>query len=387
MSFALDVGERGGAGWGAKGAEVTGADFWAYALYAPTYLHGPTHQFADFHAQFRRLSQARADKGKRHPDGPPGGWAPPPGSAAEVARMLGTVGAMFVASVSVYMPTVVWYYLRSTALDVGPRPRRRAGLGRGFGGLRLTGSSSSPRAAGGAAELPAVPAVGLRPAVPGLHVPAEPLDLRDLAGERPAERRPGAARHARVLPAVLRVPLPPLELVPQDLARLLPQVHLPAPRRRLARPRPRRRLLRRPPRLQGTEEIDREALPPAPGLRGTDGDARGAHLRQVEWALWGAINLAVLATEKALRAGFRAYREPNAAVRALNQALVMQLQLLIFPPFGYTLSPAGPRGGGWRPQRLDLARTHVPFFQLNLAFALLNNLRLGPALDAAPGWW
>ena len=129
MSFALDVGERGGAGWGAKGAEVTGADFWAYALYAPTYLHGPTHQFADFHAQFRRLSQARADKGKRHPDGPPGGWAPPPGSAAEVARMLGTVGAMFAASVSVYMPTVVWYYLRSTALDVGPRPGRRRGPG------------------------------------------------------------------------------------------------------------------------------------------------------------------------------------------------------------------------------------------------------------------
>ena len=111
------------------------------------------------------------------------------------------------------------------------------------------------------------------------------------------------------------------------------------------------------------------------------------HGSKREWVSWGFLNFALLLAEQGLRARCRWYRQPNFAVRAVNQAFVQTMHLVLFPAF--VNSPRVTQTG----DRLDVKAAdwgaHWHFLRWNLAFATLNNLRLGPpeAMDLQPGFW
>ena len=111
------------------------------------------------------------------------------------------------------------------------------------------------------------------------------------------------------------------------------------------------------------------------------------HGSRGEWATWGFLNFLILLAEQGLRERCRWYRQPNVAVRAVNQAFVQTMHLLLFPPF--VNSPRVTQTGEQLNIKAANWGAHWHFLRWNLAFAVLNNLRLGrsEAVDHLPGFW
>jgi len=104
------------------------------------------------------------------------------------------------------------------------------------------------------------------------------------------------------------------------------------------------------------------------------------------WVVWGFLNYTILLFEQGLRKRFHWYRQPNFVVRALNQAFVIEMQMFLFPAFVNS-----PTVGTLEDPRVSKANwgAHKSLLKWNFAFAVLNNLRLGPAnqMDELPGFW
>ena len=334
VSYCLDVGEEAHYQKGASAATardlVSAEDFFVYVTYAPLYLHGPLVQYRTFSDQWRRrvLDSASTEKlGKKGQAAevvlkPVGSVA---SAAQEVAGMLGLVAVLATLLHTVYMPTVIFYNLRSPAVETQrPVPVEHFS----YAHLNFLQSFLASHT------------------IFGLSRACAQVDGLMVSHDTPVSHfraSTSLSHHWNWFHTTWR-----------DF--FMKYIYLPL----------------------GGGYL---------GLLAVVAFSVKLHGSKREWVSWGFLNFALLLAEQGLRARCRWYRQPNFAVRAVNQAFVQTMHLVLFPAF--VNSPRVTQTG----DRLDVKAAdwgaHWHFLRWNLAFATLNNLRLGPpeAMDLQPGFW
>jgi D-alanyl-lipoteichoic acid acyltransferase DltB (MBOAT superfamily) len=334
VSYCLDMGEKAHYLKGASAATardlVSAEDFFVYVTYAPLYLHGPLVQYSSFSDQWgqRVLDSASSEKLGKKGQGAelvlkPVGSV---GSAAkELAGMLGLTAVLTTLLHSVYMPTVMFYNLRSPAVETqGPVPVEHFSY----------------------AHLNFLQAFLASHTIFGLSRACAQVDGLKVNHDTPVSHfraSTSLSHHWNWFHTTWR-----------DF--FLKYIYLPL----------------------GGGYL---------GLLCVVAFSVDLHGSRGEWATWGFLNFLILLAEQGLRERCRWYRQPNFAVRAVNQAFVQTMHLLLFPPF--VNSPRVTQTGEQLNIKAANWGAHWHFLRWNLAFAVLNNLRLGrsEAVDHLPGFW
>jgi hypothetical protein len=329
VSYCLDIGEKAQYQKGASAATARGLisaeDFFVYVTYAPLYLHGPLVQYRSFSDQWgRRVSGVEiSDKIGKTARGATVVPQPVRAAVKELAGMLGFVALVTVLLHTVYMPTVIFFNLRAGDIATQPvEPVDHFSYSQMF--LMFIFLQSH--------------------VIFGLSRACAQVDGLKVNHDTPVSHfrsSTSLSHHWNWFHTTWR-----------DF--FLKYIYLPL----------------------GGGYL---------GLLAVVTFSVLMHGYSVTWVVWGFLNYLTLLLEQGLNRRFRWYKQPNFIVRAVNQALVIGMQMFLFP--GFVNSPSVGTIDDPKLTKADWG-AHWSCFKWNLAFASLNNLRLGPAkhMDELPGF-